>query len=285
MTAYLNGQFLPLTEARVPALDRGFLFGDGAYEVIPVYSRRPFRLDEHLRRLDATLASMRLTNPHSLDEWRALVLELVHRNPWNDQSIYLQITRGADVRRHHAFPDGVSPTVFLMAEALITPDDATRQRGVNTVSATDIRWLRCDMKSTSLLANCLLRQLAADAGAAETILFRDGILTEGSASSVFVVRNGTLMAPPKTHLMLPGITYDVVFELAAANGLPTEVRDLTEDEVRSADEVWITSSTKEVLPVAQLDGKPIANGQPGPLAVQMMGWYQDFKREVMRGQG
>ncbi len=279
---YLNGHYLPLAEARVSPMDRGFLFGDGAYEVIPVYSRRPFRLDEHLARLGNTLAALRLPDPHTADEWRAVVREIVARNPWEDQSVYLQVTRGADERRNHAFPALVQPTVFLTSEALLTPPDAQRERGVAAVSAADFRWLRCDLKTVSLLANCLLRQAAVDQGCAETVLFRDGFLTEGAASNIFVVRDGVLLAPPKSHLMLPGITYDVVLELAARHGLPHAVREILEDEVRGADELWMTSSTKEVLPVTTLDGRPVGDGKPGPLARQMYAWYQDFKNTVMR---
>lgn len=279
---YLNGHYLPLAEARVSPMDRGFLFGDGAYEVIPVYSRRPFRLDEHLARLGNTLAALRLPDPHTADEWRAVVREIVARNPWEDQSVYLQVTRGADERRNHAFPALVRPTVFLTTEPLLTPPDAQRERGVAAVSAADFRWLRCDLKTVSLLANCLLRQAAVDQGCAETVLFRDGFLTEGAASNIFVVRDGVLLAPPKSHLMLPGITYDVVLELAARHGLPHAVREILEDEVRGADELWMTSSTKEVLPVTTLDGRPVGDGKPGPLARQMYAWYQDFKNTVMR---
>ncbi len=280
---YLNGRYLPLEDAQVSPMDRGFLFGDGAYEVIPVYSRRPFRLDEHLARLASTLAAMRLPNPHAEQEWAAMVREVVDRNPWDDQSLYLQVTRGADMRRNHAFPEVVRPSVFLMSEALVTPSRELRQSGASAVSAADFRWLRCDLKTTSLLANCLLRQHAVDHGCHETVLFRDGFLTEGAASSIFIVRDGVLLAPPKNHLMLPGITYDVVLELAAANGLPHQLREILEDEVRSADEVWMTSSTREVLAITRLDGRPVGEGRPGPVSEQMYAWYQAFKTTVMRG--
>jgi D-alanine transaminase len=280
---YLNGEFLPLEEARVPAMDRGFLFGDGIYEVIPVYSRRPFRLDEHLRRLQASLDGIRLANPHTDPEWRALLAALIAEGTSEDQSLYVQVTRGPMAVRNHAFPKEVRPTVFAMGEPLHTPPAELRERGVDAVSAADFRWLRCDLKTTSLLANCLLRQLAVDAGCMETLLFRDGCLTEGAASNIFVVRDGRLLAPQRNHLMLTGITYDVVLELAAAHGLPHEVRDIRDAEVRAADELWLTSSTKEVLPIVRLDGRPVGAGVPGPLFARMHGWYQDFKRSVMRG--
>jgi D-alanine transaminase len=280
---YLDGQYLPLDQARVSPLDRGFLFGDGAYEVIPVYSRRPFRLEEHIARLGRTLAAIGLPDPDGAAEWAAIVRELVARNEWEDQSVYLQVTRGADTKRNHAFPAVIRPTVFLMSEALVTPSAAQLESGVAAVSAADFRWLRCDLKTISLLAGCLLRQRAVDAGCAETILFRDGFLTEGAASNIFIVRDGAMLAPPKSHLMLPGITYDVVLELAQRHGLAHEVREILEDEVRTADEIWMTSSTKEVLAITSLDGHAVGNGKPGPVGRKMHAWYQDFKNTVMRG--
>jgi len=280
-TAYLNGQFLPLADARIPVLDRGFIFGDGVYEVIPVYSRRPFRLPEHLRRLQHSLDAIRLGNPMADAEWTRLTHELVARHSGEDQSVYLQVTRGV-AKRDHAFPKEGKPTVFMMSSPLSTPPREQIEQGVPCITATDFRWLKCDVKSVSLLGNCLLRQLAADAGAAEVVLFRDGFLTEASASNVFVVRGGKLLAPPKNHLILPGITYDVVLELAAAKGIPIELRAIAEQEVRSADELWVTSSSKEVLAITTLDGKPVGNGRPGPLFRTVHQAFQDFKRKVMR---
>lgn len=280
---YLNGDFLPLAAAQVSPMDRGFLFGDGIYEVVPVYSRRPFRLAEHLARLQRSLAAIRLVNPLSQNAWHALVERLVAEAEWDDQSVYLQVTRGPMAVRNHAFPATVTPTVFGLVEPLHTPPAAQVAQGVAAVSAADFRWLRCHVKATSLLANCLLRQMAFDAGCAETLMFRDGILSEGAASNIFVVKNDVLLAPQKNHLMLTGITYDVVLELAAQHGLPTEVRDITDAEVRAADELWLTSSTKEVLPIVRLDDRPIGAGKPGPVFARMYGWYQEFKNTVMRG--
>lgn len=279
---YLNGDYGPLAEARVSPMDRGFLFGDGAYEVIPVYSRRPFRLAEHLVRLAHTLDAIRLPNPHSAAEWTRIVAEVVARNAADDQSVYLQVSRGPDLRRNHAFPVPMRPTVFLMSEPLVTPPPEQLEAGVAAVTAADFRWLRCDLKTTALLANCLLRQRAVDQGCMETVLFRDGFLTEGSASNIFVVRDGVLLAPPKNHLMLPGITYDVVLELAARHDLPHRVREILEDEVRGADELWMSSSTKEVLAITRLDDRPVGSGRPGPVGQRMLAWYQEFKRTVMR---
>ena len=281
---YLNGEFMPLAEARVPVLDRGFLFGDGIYEVIPVYSRRPFRLAEHLTRLQRSLDSIRLANPLTHTEWTTLIGKIIAQNEGDDQQVYLQVTRGTDTKRNHAFPKGVAPTVFMMSEPLLPPPVAQRAQGIAAVSAADNRWHRCDIKSVSLLANCLLRQRAIDADCVETLLLRDGFLTEGAASNIFVVKNGVLLAPPKNHLMLPGVTYDVILELAAAHGMPHQVRDILEEEVRQADELWMTSSTKEVLPIVTLDDRPVGNGQPGLLFAQMLAWYQDFKRSVMRSE-
>ena len=284
-TIYLNGRLMPIEQATVPVMDRGFLFGDGVYEVIPVYSRRPFRIDEHLRRLQASLDAIRLTNPHTPTEWADIVGQVITAAPEQDQSIYLQVTRGPDVKRNHAFPATTRPTVFLMSEPLPAPTTYQLANGVSAVSAADNRWHRCDIKSISLLANVLLRQSAMDAGCAETVLFRDGFLTEGAAANIFVVREGVLLAPPKGHLMLPGITYDVVLDLARANGLPCEVRDILEDEVRVADELWLTSSTKEVLAIVRLDERPVGNGRPGPVHARMLAWYLAFKAKVMRNGG
>ncbi len=278
---YLNGEFMPLEKACIPVLDRGFIFGDGVYEVIPVYSRHPFRLPEHLRRLQHSLESIRLANPMTDTEWTRLMHDIIARNAGDDQSIYLQVTRGA-ARRDHAFPALAKPTVFMMSGPLVTPSREDVDNGVPAITATDYRWLKCDVKSISLLGNCLLRQEAVDAGAVEVVLFRNGYLTEASASNVFVVRSGLLLAPPKNHLVLPGITYDVVLELAAANGIAFEVREVSEREVKAADEIWVTSSTKEVLAVTSLDQKAVGTGKPGPVFRKIHQLYQEFKRKVMR---
>lgn len=274
---FLNGGFMPRAEARISPMDRGFLFGDGVYEVIPVYGRRPFQLAAHIARLQKSLDGIRLVNPYSAAEWTDLVTRLIDAHPWADQAIYLQVTRGTDAVRNHAFPKDLPPTVFMMADELAAVPPEQMQNGVSAVTAVDFRWLHCDLKTTALLANCLLRQLAVERGCAETVLFRDGYLTEGSASNVFVVKNGVLLAPPKSHLILPGITYDVVLDLARRHGQPLEVREISEDEVASADELWLTSSTKEVLPITQLDGKPVGAGRPGPVTLQLHAWYQQAK--------
>lgn len=278
---YLNGKFVPLEQATVPVLDRGFIFGDGVYELIPVYSRAPFRMDEHLARLERSLGAVRIANPYGREQWRAVIGELVAQAPSDDQGVYLQVTRGV-AKRDHAFPAGVEPTVFAMSNPLVNPPAALVEKGATAVSAPDNRWLRCDIKSISLIGNVLLRQLSADAGAAETILFRDGILTEASASNVFVAKNGLLLSPPKSNLILPGITYDVVVEIAQQLGLPLEFRDVRDAEVRAADEIWVTSSSKEILAIVELDGKPVGDGRPGALFRRAWQGYQEFKRRVMR---
>lgn len=278
---YLNGKFLPIEEAFVPVLDRGFIFGDGIYEVIPVYTRRPFRLAEHLRRLQHSLDGIRLANPHSDSEWTALLNELVARNEGEDQYLYLHITRGV-AKRDHAFPKDVPPTVYGMSSPLIAPPRALYEHGVAAVSARDNRWDRCDIKAIALLPNVLLRQLAVDADAVETVLFRDGILTEGAASNIFAVDHGVILAPPKDNHMLPGITYDLILELAQASGIAVEVGQFDEARIRKADELWLTSSTKEVQPITTLDGKPVGTGAPGPLFWKMHALYQDYKNRVMR---
>jgi len=278
---YLNGEFMPLQNARIPVLDRGFIFGDSVYEVIPVYSRHPFRLPEHLARLQRSLEAVRLEAPLAGPEWTRLVHQLIERNAPEDQAIYLQVTRGV-APRDHAFPADAAPTVFMMSNPLTTPSRKLVENGSRAITATDFRWLRCDIKVTSLLANCLLRQCSVDAGADEVVMFRDGYLTEGSSSNVFAVKGGVLLAPPKNHLVLPGITYDVVLELAAANKVPLEVREIAEDEVRRADELWLTSSSKEVLAITTLDRRPVGDGKPGPVFRVVYRAFQDFKRRIMR---
>jgi len=278
---FLNGSYMPMSEARVPVLDRGFIFGDGVYEVIPVYARQPFRMDEHLRRLQYSLDGIRLVNPHTNEEWTRLVLGLIDRCPHDDQGLYLQVTRGV-AKRDHAFPKNARPTVFMMTNVLSTPAPELVACGAAAITAVDNRWLRCDIKSTALLGNVLMRQLAVDAGAHETVMIRDGWLTEGSASNVFVVRDGVILAPPKSNLILPGTTYDVVLELAQANGMRTEIRPVSEDELRSAEEIWITSATREILAVTRLDGKPVGSGAPGEVFRRMHRAFTEFKAQLRR---
>ena len=278
---FLNGKFMPIEQATVPVLDRGFIFGDGVYELVPVYSRVPFRIDEHLTRLERSLNEVRIRNPYSRERWREIIAQLIAQQPYEDQGVYFQVTRGV-AKRDHAFPKGVEPTVFIMSNPLVNPPAELVDAGARAVTAPDFRWLRCDIKSISLIGNCLLRQLSADVGAVETILLRDGKLTEASASNVFIVKGNVIRGPAKSNLILPGITYDVVIELAQEAGMPLDIGDVSERELRAADEIWVTSSSKEVLAIVELDGKPIGQGRPGPAFRRMYQLYQDFKRRVMR---
>ena len=277
---YLNGEWMPIEDAKIPVLDRGFIFGDGIYEVIPVYRRKPFRGQGHMQRLARSLAAVAIPNPYSEVRWMELIAEIIARQPFENQAVYFQVTRGV-AKRDHAFPKESTPTVFMMSNPLATPSDETYAKGVSCVTATDNRWLRCDIKSTSLLGNVLMRQFAADRDAIETIMFRDGLLTEASASNVLIVKDGVIASPQKDNLILPGITLDATIDLARESGLPLEMRPITEAEVRNADEVWLSSSTKEVLPVTLLDGKPVGHGdgvgKPGPMLAKMRAAYQAAK--------
>ncbi len=275
-TVYLNGDFMPIEEARVPVLDRGFIFGDGVYEVVPVYRRQPFRWSQHYTRLERSLGRLRIDNPFDADGWRGLVDALIARHPWDDQFIYLQVTRGV-AKRDHAFPKGVTPTVFGMSSALPLVPAEQLARGVSVVSLPDERWLNCDIKSTSLLGNVLARQSAIDAGAAECVMYRDGFLTEGSSSNIWVVRDGRVLAPPRDRLILEGIRYGLLHELCESQGLPFEMCPISRAEVESADELMLSSATKEVLPITRLDGRPVGSGEPGPVFARLHAAYQQAK--------
>jgi D-alanine transaminase len=273
---FLNGEFLPLGEARVPVLDRGFIFGDGIYEVVPVYGRRPFRWPHHLERLVRSLAKIGIANPRDGAGWTALVDELVARHPWPDQFVYLQVTRGV-AKRDHAFPSGVAPTVFAMTSEFVPPSPKQRAEGVAAITLPDERWLHCDIKSTSLLGNVLARQAAVEAGAAECVMFRDGFLTEGSASNIWVVRDGGVYGVPRDRLVLAGIRMGLIDELCAATGIPLDVRRIAREEVLAADELMMSSATKEVLPITSLDGRPVGSGRPGPVYAKLYAAYQSAK--------
>jgi D-alanine transaminase len=245
---YLNGSFVPLAEATVSVLDRGFIYGDGVYELVPVYAREPFRLPHHLARLKHSLDGIGLANPYTNAQWEALVRDIVARHPFADQAVYFQITRGV-ARRDHAFPKGVPPTVFMMSNPL----------------------------PISLLGNVLMRQLAAERGAVETVMFRDGYLTEASASNVLIVKDGTIVVPPKDQLILPGITYDAAMEFAGDVGIPLATRAISRTEALAADEMWLSSSTKEVLAITTVDGRPFAGGKPGPVFRKIWAVFQSRK--------
>jgi D-alanine transaminase len=272
---YLNGEFLPLNQAKVSVMDRGFLFGDGVYEVIPVYGGRPLRLDEHMERLANSLRGIRITPPLSNMEWASVFSRLI-QGP-NDQSIYLQVTRGVAPKRDHAIPPDIEPTVFAMC----TPIAPLPVDGIRTITVDDIRWDWCHIKAITLLSNVLLRQEAIDRGCTEAILVRDGYAIEGAASNLFVLVDGVLVTPPKSNELLPGITRDLVLELAVQHGIPASERRITLQELKTSPEVWMTSSTREIMPVIELDGAPVGSGRPGPLWNRMQGLYQDYK-EILR---
>ena len=262
-TVYLNGEFGPLSEAKISVLDRGFIFGDGIYEVVPVYHRKPFRMAQHLARLERSLAKIRIAQPHTLEQWQRLVQDLIERSPETTCMVYLQITRGV-AKRDHAYPvPAVTPTVFGMVSPMTRPSVAAREKGLSVVSIPDERWLHCDIKSVSLLGNVLAKQAAVDAGVDEVIQFREGNLTEAASCNIWVVKGGKLLAPLKDHLVLEGIRYGLLEELCKEIGIPFELRNITRAEVESADELLLSSATREILPIVQLDGKPVANGLPG----------------------
>ena len=277
-TVFLNGEFMPASSAAISPLDRGFIFGDGIYEVIPAYGRRPFRLAEHLERLRHSLDGVRIEPPYSDEQWSGILHELVQRNHEDDQSIYLQVTRGV-AKRDHAFPQGVRPTVFAMTSPLVPVPAEIRSGGVTGITLDDIRWEYCHLKTTSLLPNILLRQQALDQGAAEAILIRRGEVTEGAASNLFVVLDGVLVTPPKGPRLLPGITRDLIIEIAAGNGIDCREGTVTSADLSRAQEIWLTSSTREILPVTRLDGREVGGGRPGPLWTRMIALYQDYKRD------
>ena len=283
---HLNGKNLPAEQARVPVLDRGFIFGDGVYEMIPVFGGHPFRLGEHLQRLENSLSEVRIPNPHTRAEWAELIQNLIDENGGGDQSLYLQVTRGP-AARDHALPEHPVPTVFAMCNPLRPPAAALIEQGIAAITQEDIRWARCHIKAISLLPNVLLRQAALDAGAAEAILIRDGYATEGAASNLFVVlgegKDGVLVTPPKGPRLLPGITRDVILELARVHGIASREDEIRREDLTRASEIWVTSSTKEILPVTTLDDTPVGNGKPGPVFQKMHALYQANKAELRAG--
>ena len=280
---YLNGEFKPISEACVSVLDRGFLFGDGVYEVIPAYGGNLLRLESHLKRLQNSLDGIRLQNPLSDQQWQDMLNQLVEKNSGEDQGLYLQVTRGVAAKRDHNFPQKVQATVFAMSNVLSPVSMTVLEKGIEAVTLDDIRWRACNIKTTALLANTLLRQQATDKGAGESILIRDGYATEGSASNVFVVLDGTIVTAPTSPLLLPGITRDLVIELAHTHDMPCEQRDIAEAELHAASEIWITSSTREVLPVLTLNGEPVGKGSAGPVWRKMINLYQQYKQQLRDG--
>ena len=274
---YLNGEYTPVSEAKVSVLDRGFIFGDGIYEVVPVYGRKLFRFDEHMARLARSLASLSIDNPHSAEEWLDRCRRLIAELPEEDQMIYIQVTRGVAMRDHPMLP-GLTPTVFIMVNPMKLPSEAQRAQGVACVSASDFRWEKAHIKSTSLLGAVFSRQISVDAGALETVMFRGDHLSEAASSNVWVVKNGKVLGPPKDHLVLEGIRYGLIEEICRAAGIDFELRPIPRTEVLAADELLLSSATKEVLPVTLLDGQPIGNGKPGPVYAKLHAAYQRAKQ-------
>lgn len=275
MVVFLNGDFVPKDEARISVFDRGFLFGDGVYEVIPVYSRVPFHLSAHLKRLENSLAAIQLINPMEEIEWVRAIKTLIQKNEGDDLMIYLQVTRGEAFPRNHVFPDEVVPTTMMIATELPPIEPEVLRSGLKARTMKDNRWLNCNIKSTSLLGNVLLKQAAVEVGADEAILVRDDFVTEGAVSNVFVVQSGEILAPPLSPSILPGVTRGVVLSLAAKAGMSARETRIPATLLRQADEIWLTSSTKGVLPVTRLDGKAVGRGEPGPVWKQMSRLYDE----------
>ncbi len=274
---WLDGRLLPLDEMRVPVLDRGFLFGDGVYEVIPVYGGHPCRMDEHLDRLAASLAATAIPDPHDRNGWRQLLGQVTDANGGGDLALYLQVTRGVAPKRDHAIAPGLVPTVFAMAMPLPERSTDSQQRCITAVTLPDTRWAHCQIKATTLLANVMQKQQAAEQGAGEALLVRDGLVIEATASNVFAVLDGVLVTPPVDPGMLTGVTRGLVLELAAGAGIEYREAKLPAEHLPVASEIWVTSSTREVSPVTELDGQPVGNGRPGPLWRDIDRLYQEYK--------
>ncbi len=281
---FLNGEYTPLSEARVPVLDRGFIFGDGAYDVVPVYGQRLFRFDEHMARLNRSLTKLRIPNPASREEWlqrcRHLIAATAESTGASDQVVYIHVTRGV-APRDHVMPVGIVPTVFMMSNPMKPPTAEQRHQGVACTTARDFRWERGDIKSISLLGNVMARQMSADHGALETIMFRDGFLTEAAACNVWIVHEGALLGPPKSEHVLEGIRVELLHELCEDCGIAYNLRPISEADVRTADEVMLSSATKEILPVTRIDGEGVGHGalrgKPGPVYARLHEAYQAAK--------
>ena len=278
---YLNGEYLPLNEAKVSVLDRGFIFGDGVYEVIPAYGGKALRFEHHMQRLQNSLDAIRISNPLSNEQWQKIIDKLISERGSEDQYVYMHVTRGV-ASRDHRFPDETVPTVFVMSNILHTVDPEILKQGVHAVTLDDIRWQYCNIKAIALLPNILLRQQAVDKGAVEAILIRDGNMTEGAASNVFIVNDGIIKTPPKDQKLLPGITRDLVVELANTHKMPIEEVAISEKEFLTADEIWLTSSTKEILAVTKINEQQVGNGKPGVVWKDMYQKYQDYKETLRK---
>ncbi len=269
---YLNGDYVRLGDAKISVLDRGFIFGDGIYDVVPAYNGKPFRMDGHLARLERSLAAIGIQTGRSRSDWEALVMDMITRSGLGDCMVYIQVTRGV-AKRDHAFPNNVVPTVFCMVSPFKRPTAALREQGLSAVGMTDIRWLRCEIKSVSLLGNVLAKQYAVDAGVDDVLQFRDGYLSEGSAANIWVAKDGVLLAPPRSNLILEGIRYGLLEELAEQAGITFNARPISQQEVDEADELMLSSATKELLPITSYNGKPVGTGKAGPVYTALRAGY------------
>ena len=281
---YLNGEFLPLDAAKVSVTDRGFLFGDGVYEVIPVYGGQLFKLQHHLQRLHNSLQGIGMADPHTDSEWRDILTRLTAQLGNSDQALYLQVTRGCTDVRDHAWPETIEPTIYARTKILKPPTTDEKRRGIHAITLDDPRWKHCSIKAITLLANVLARHQAAEAGAQEAILIKNDLATEGAASNLFIVKGKLLITPPKSDSLLPGITREIVLELAKQHGIPCAEASISADDLQSADEIWMSSSTKEILPVLQLDGKAVGNGAAGEVWERMNTHYEACKERLRRGE-
>lgn len=284
-TVYLNGQFLPMSESEISTQDRGFLFGDGVYEVIPVYERQLFSFDEHLVRLKNSLLATSITNPYDDGQWRSILEQLIEMHPWENQYIYLQVTRGVQMQRDHLPADDLTPTVYAYTNPLKPVSDDIVNNGIKVITLEDIRWLRCDIKAITLLPNVMMKLAAKAQQADDAILVsRDGYITEGTASNVFIVKNGTLITPPLGNDLLPGVTRLIIERIAQAEGVPLQEQRINEQDLASADEIWLSSSTKEALPITSLNGNTVGTGKPGQVWQTMRTHYQKHKQAFIAEQ-
>jgi len=283
---YLNGVFMPMADSKVSTQDRGFLFGDGVYEVIPVYQTKLFSFKEHLQRLKNSLQAVRIDNPLTDDEWLRVLNSLIARHPaWQDQYIYLQVTRGTQMQRDHLPAENLTPTVYAYTNPLKPVSKSIIENGIKVITLEDIRWLNCDIKAITLLPNVMMKLAAKAQQADDAILIsRDGFVTEGTASNAFIVKNGTIITPPKGHKLLPGVTRLIIERIAKSHEIPLIEQDITQEELTQADEIWLSSSTKEALPVTRLNGNAVGTGKPGPIWHKMTDFYQEHKQAFIQEQ-
>ncbi|HIE40363.1 MAG TPA: D-amino acid aminotransferase [Thiomicrorhabdus sp.] len=282
-TVYLNGEFIPMTDSKISTQDRGFLFGDGVYEVIPVYNGQLFSFEEHLQRLKNSLNAVQIQNPLSDTQWLDILTHLIQKHPWTDQYIYLQVTRGIQMQRDHLPADNLTPTVYAYTNPLKSVSETIIQHGISVITLEDIRWLKCDIKAIPLLPNVMMKLAAKAQQADDAILIsREGYITEGTASNVFIVKNGTILTPPNSQKLLPGITRKVIERIANAHKIPLIEQDITESMLNEADEIWLSSSTKEALPVTRLNGCAVGTGKPGAIWKNINLFYQEYKQTFIK---